>query len=308
MAEADCTVESLRRAQQSFVDALVSSNTARGYHYDWLAFARWCARMGLESLPATADTLALYVTARLGQNCKTATVRRNISAVLERHRARGLTPPAIAHVCELLRGARRIRSERVRQVRPLTLENVQAIVAARKLSLRNRTLVLIGFASSLRCANLSTLLLEDVEFAPQGVILRIGREKQDQEAKGRLIGLPYGEHALTCPVQALQRWIAERGDWPGPLFSRLDGSHRGKPLQPERIGEIVQLCCRHIGLDWQKYGGHSMRSGFVTSAGEAGAGELVIAAQTGHHDLTVLRSYFRRRDVFRSNACAVLGL
>lgn len=305
---AENSIAELRRVQKSFIHALIAPLTERGYRYDWAAFARWCRTMRLESLPATADTLALYCTARLSQNCKTSTVRRNISAVLAHHRACGHTPPPISGVCELLRGARRMRSERLRQVRPLTLENVHAIVACNELSLRNRALVLVGFASSLRCANLAGLLLEDVEFTPQGVILRVGREKQDQESVGRLIGIPYGKHCVTCPVRMLKRWIHQRGPWAGPLFCRLDRHDRAAPLQPERIGQIVQLCCRKIGLPWQQYGGHSLRAGFVTAAGEAGAADLLIAAQTGHHDLAVLRTYFRRRDVFRANACGLLGL
>jgi integrase len=251
---------------------------------------------------------------RLEEGRKTSTVARNVGAIVNAHRSRKFKPPATDEARSLLRGARRLRAEHLRTVRPLSLADLRAIVAppdgASDLrAVRDRTIVLIGFASSLRTANLSSLQLNDVEFSDQGATLRIGREKQDQEGKGRLIGLPYGKHPETCPVGALRSWIAQRGQFPGPLFIRLCNNQPiEKPMQPERIGQIVQQCVARIGLNWREYGGHSLRAGFVTAAGEAGIGELLIAAQTGHHDMATLRRYFRRTDVFRANACGLLDL
>jgi integrase len=165
-----------------------------------------------------------------------------------------------------------------------------------------------GFVSALRTASLADLLFGDVEFTPKGVIVTIRKEKQDQEGKGRLIGLPYGKHHDTCPVRCLNDWIERRGSWPGPLFPRSRGKPRERPMGAERFCLIVQACVNRIGLAWRNFGGHSLRAGFITEAGEAGVSDLLIASQSGHADMDCLRRYFRRRDVFRTNPAASLDL
>jgi len=175
-------------------------------------------------------------------------------------------------------------------------------------AIRDRAIVVVGFASALRTANLSTLALGDVEFGERGAVLHVRREKQDQEGRGRLIGLPPGDHSATCPVGALRDWIARRGGFAGPLFTRWTGGARSRPLEPERIGQVVQRCVARIGLDPREYGGHSLRAGFVTEAAERGAGELLIASQTGHRSMDVLRGYFRHSNLWKGNACAMIGL
>ena len=170
--------------------------------------------------------------------------------------------------------------------------------------------MLVGFASALRRSSLAALRLSDVGFGPFGATVHVRYEKQDQEGKGRFIGLPFG-HAETCPVQALRAWLDLRGLDDGPLFTRMlrfEGWGCDRALAPQAIGDVVQAAVARIGLDPHFYGGHSLRAGFVTSAVEAGVGELLIAAQTGHRSMEILRQYFRRADLFRANACLALGL
>jgi integrase len=197
-------------------------------------------------------------------------------------------------------------------MKPLTLALVREIAVElagqdTPIALRDRAIVLVGFASALRSANLVALDLADVEFVEEGVRLRVRKEKQDQEGKGRWLGIPHGKHPETCAVKALREWIGRGGWFPGPLFTRFDNQGKRRPLQAERICQIVQACLRGIGRDPRGYGSHSMRAGFVTEAGLAGAQLLLIAQQTGHRDMSVLQRYFRR-DVFRSNVCGLLDL
>jgi integrase len=317
MAAADSTavlpLETLLRERGKFLDALSAPNTQRGYRYDWQAFCRWCDAMGLASLPATSETLGLYVTARLSARRKITTVRRNAAAVHAVHRDRGQHSPLDTAVLDILRGARRSRIEPVRQVRPVNLEDLRAIAKLLRKddtarAIRDLAIMLVGFAGALRTATLAALALADVAFSERGASLWIPREKQDQEGRGRLIGLPHGKHPETCPVHALRDWIARRGEFPGPLFTRLNGGEATHAMQPERFGQLVQRCLARTGRDFREYGGHSLRAGFCTEAGEQGAGELLIAAQTGHKDMGTLRRYFRRQDVFRVNACALIDL
>jgi integrase len=271
--------------------------------------------MGVESMPATSETVSLYVTDLLSRGLKISTAQRYAAAVSAQHRRQQLTSPLTPEVRRLLVGAKRIRPDRIDQVMPITLDQVERISVAlaaedTPLASRDRAILLVGFASALRSASLASLLLGDVEISQRGILLTIRREKQDQEGRGRYIGIPRGTTPATCPVIALEDWLKRRGGFPGPLFVRFDHIQRWltRHLEPERICQIVQGCVRRIGLDWKLYGGHSLRAGFVTEAGEQGVSEMMIASQTGHRDMTTLRRYFRRSDVWKSNAAGAIGL
>jgi integrase len=315
MAETDSIPSSLAALlveQRKLTEALLAPTTRYGYRYDAAAFGRWCERMGKSSLPASADTVGLYVVDQLSRGRKTATAARHVSAIGQNHRQAGLASPVTCEVRELLHGSRRLRQESPRQVNPLSLIALRAICLllakdGTRVAVRNRAIFLVGFGSALRSASIVKLLLAEVEFSAHGMTLYIRGEKQDQVGRGRMIGIPSGKHADTCPVTALKAWIALRGTAPGPLFPSRQGGMSA--LQPERICGIVQAAVKRIGLDPKlRFGSHSMRSGFVTEAGLAGISELLIASQTGHRCMSSLRKYFRRQDVWKSNACGLLDL
>jgi integrase len=295
--------------------ALLSKNTKKGYYYDWQLFLKFCRQMKMESLPADTHAVCMYAAWMLGERgLKVTTVERRLAVVAQMHKRNQMDSPVTQEVRKLLCGARRGRKEKVRQVKPLTLDQLRAIAQTAPdtaIGARDKAIVLVGFASALRSASLAMLLLEDVEFSERGLILTIQKEKQDQEGRGRLIGIPKGKRAETCAVLALQNWLAHRGQAPGVLFSRLDNrksSNLDRPIEPERICQIVQEALLRIGLDDPLYGSHSMRAGFITAAGEAGIGDRQIAAQSGHKDMNTLKRYHRHSDVWKGNAAALLDL
>ncbi len=308
-------VDALLEERDKLIRGLVAHNTQVGYGYDWRTFERWAREMQRDPLPATAETVSLFITDQLGRGKKVLTATRRLSAIRHKHVSQGLPSPVTPEVRALLHGAARLRNEQPRQVAPLTLQQLRAIAELlneerTEASIRNRAILLVGFASALRRSSIGALHVDDVEVDDRGVIIKVRKEKQDQEGRGRLIGLPRGKHVATCPVRALNAWLKVRGWAPGPLFTRLDYGRRRDllPLRGEAIGRIVKACVRRIGLDARLYGGHSLRAGFITEAAEHGASELLIADQTGHRSMGVLRRYFRRSQLFKSNACAVLEL
>jgi site-specific recombinase XerD len=310
----EAEIEELREARARLVErGEFAPITLQGYAYDWAGFAAWCEARGRGSLPASADTLSLYLTALLGQGLKVTTVRRRCCAVVHRHRMAGLSSPAGKEVLALLAGAQRERAEKPRQMRPLTIAQLREISEflgeqRSTAAIRDRAILVVGFASALRRSSIAGLNLADVEFCTEGMVIHVGREKQDQTGRGRLIGIPWGRHEATCAVRCLRAWIERRGERPGPLFWRLQGS-AGLRLDGECVERLVKRCVAIIGLDPRdRFAAHSLRSGFVTAAGEGGAGELLIAAQTGHRSMDVLRRYFRRSDLFRANACNAIEL
>lgn len=274
-------------------------------------FRTWCVQNDRLSLPAEPETLRLFAASLLDRGLKVTTVARRACGVCYQHKVAGLPSPFTPELKSMLKGARRLRCDPVRQMRPLTVEQLRKMAGLLSgestfIALRARALLLLGFASALRSWNITALDLDDVAFSDLGVTLRIRREKQDQEGKGRWVGLPYGRDGVTCPVRCLQAWLQVRGDAPGPLFTR----RAGHLTRFGRFGiwDLVKKLLRRIGEDPQEYGSHSLRAGFITAAGEAGCNHLLIAAQSGHRSLRCLQRYFRRTDLFRSNACSALGL
>jgi site-specific recombinase XerD len=304
------SLEALYSERLKLKEALLAENTQRGYHYDWDAFSQWCDRMHVLELPAQVETVSLYTTAVLASGRKVSTVARALSTIASIHRRHDLKSPVTEEVRQLLHAARRGRTETLRQARPLSLEDLRRVSEALRLdgspiALRDRAILVIGFASALRSANLVALNLSDVEFCGRGLTLEIHREKTDQEGKGRLIGLPRGRHRDTCPVRPLRDWLRKRGSAPGALFTRIYKRTAG--LNPERISQIVQAAVARAGL--AGYSSHSLRSGFITEAGErTNLSDLAIAAHTGHKDMATLRGYFRHRNIWRAIPAAQIGL
>jgi site-specific recombinase XerD len=306
------SLERLRIEQSKFQQGLIAENTARGYASDWKVFEDFCARYRLTALPATEETVSLFLTDQLSRR-KISTARRRKWAIVFEHRSRGMPSPAGIITKELLRGAQRIRGEKPRQMQPITVAQLREMSAGlckvgTPVALRNRAILVLGFASSLRRSNLTRLRLADVELCEQGLIVCVDREKNDQEAKGRLIGIPRGKHRHTDPVRVLEAWLRVRtGTAEGPLFPRLDLSHEGEPLDGQSVCRVLKETLNTFGIDSSQRGAHSLRSGLITAAAEANISALRIAAYTAQSP-EIVRLYFRRSELWRGNVAGCVGL
>jgi integrase len=168
---------------------------------------------------------------------------------------------------------------------------------------RDKALLLVGFFGAFRNSELVGLNIEDVEFTPEGAILTLRKSKTDQEGRGREVAIGYATRADLCPVRALQSYIATLGRNTGPLFVSLHKSqYTQKRLSAYAVALIVKDYADRLGLDPRRFGGHSLRAGFATTAALLGATEDEIALQTGHKSMTVLRGYIRRASLFERNA------
>jgi integrase len=308
-------VETVQELLLRYSSCTFAPRTVNCYGKDWAHFVRWCEQERRVPLPAASETVLLYLTGRLQDGRKITTVRQYLSAINSEHRSHGFPAPAAAETRQLFSGAQRILCQQPSQKRPLSVDHARQICAGygtASADVRDRAILTLGLASALRQSSIVDLDLADVEFVAQGMILRIRREKTDQKAKGRHIGVVLG-HPPTCPVANLKAWLAVRGDDPGPLFTRF-GHRQGsgklsyERLWPKKVSQIVKAGVKSIGLDPRKYGGHSLRAGLVTAALESGCSQLVVAAQSGHKSLSSLQKYFRRADVFRANCSGMIGL
>lgn len=314
MADSNATeiIANLRLEKAKFKAGLIARNTVLGYTYDLKMYETWCERFDLTPLPSAPETLALYLTFLLTEGKKITTARRRKCAIVHAHRSRGLSTPASSEISELLMGAQRLRAEKPRQMRPISVPELRKMSAdlariGTAVAMRDRALLVVGFASALRRSNLVALMMRDIEFCRQGLTIRVEREKQDQEGKGRLIAIERGRHANTDPVRVLKDWLRLRGRQDGPLFPRLTKHRRGAHLDGQCLLRIVKNRLAAIGVDPVQSGAHSLRAGTVTTLGEHDVGILRIGAFTGQSAETV-RKYFRRHETWRNSPCRSLGL
>jgi integrase len=166
---------------------------------------------------------------------------------------------------------------------------------------RDRALLLLGFASSLRRSELAALQLADVDEVAQGLVIRLGRSKTDQAGVGREIGVHRGARGVSCPARALRLWLCDRGDWPGPLFCFVDrktGAIARRPMSGESIALAVKAACARVGLDVAKYSGHSLRAGCATACSANHADALAIMQRTGHKSVEMVGRYVRHGSLF----------
>lgn len=287
-------------------------NTRVGYAADWRLFTRWCQQQGSESLPATTQTVLLFVHSQLERGVKVATAIRYLSSINSYHSGAGEKPPANSEVWQFLLAIKRMRGEQPAQKDAITVDQLRMMVASRPhspIGLRDRAILTVGFASGLRRSTLVALDLEDAEFRAEGLVLTIRKEKQDRRGQGRALGILPGKFPDTCPLQTLERWLRERGDAPGPLFTPVYAGHvLLRRMQPAQVARVVKVAAKAAGLDPARFSGHSLRAGMATAAIQNGAGELIVAAHLGHRNLSTTRKYFRRADPFRANASGLLGL
>jgi len=309
---AEIVPPSLDQARE-FARQSKAENTLRGYRSDWREFCGWCDSHGVNPLPALPETVASYIAECAGR-LKVGSIQRRLNAIAEAHKAVGLESPTHhAMVVNTMKGIRRKLGTASAQKAPALTDDIRAMIEATDagmIGLRDRALVLLGFAGAFRRSELVALGLEDCTFDKDGLTVILRRSKTDQEGVGRKIGIPYGSNPETCPVRTCQAWIEQGGIAAGPLFRSIN--RHGK-LQLGRLSgidvcRVVKKLAKRAGLDPAKYGGHSLRAGHATSAAIAGASERSIMKQTGHKSVQMVRRYIRDGSLFRENSAGKLGL
>ena len=169
---------------------------------------------------------------------------------------------------------------------------------------RDRSIILIGFSGGFRRNEIVSLDFDDLDFVPEGLKIILRRSKTDQFGEGSLKALPYFDNSQYCPVQSLQNWIKLSKITTGPLFRRFK---KGSKLSEDRLTDqtvalLIKEYLQLAGIDSKNYSGHSLRSGFATSAAESGAEERSIMAMTGHKSTEMVRRYIKEANLFKNNA------
>lgn len=304
---------SLSQQAKEYMGQAKSRNTLRAYQADWRCFTAWCRQFGVSSLPATPQTVALYLS-MLADRCKPATLQRRLAAISQAHQTAGHeTPTQAAPVRLVWAGIRRAKGVAQQGKAPAITAELRRMVDTldeTMIGVRDRALLLVGFAGAFRRSELVGLDVQDAVLTSEGITVYIRKGKTDQEGVGRKVGIPYGSHPHTCPVRALLAWKEKAGITEGPLFRSVNrhGQVQAGRLSDRAVALVVKKVALAAGLDATLYAGHSLRAGLATSAAMAGVSERAIMNQTGHKSVTVARRYIRDGSLYRENAAAQVGL
>jgi integrase len=306
-------LEDLGAKAASYIEKSKAENTRRAYRADWQDFAAWCEKYRRTALPASPDTVAYYLADR-SQELKTSTLQRRLATIAEAHRAAGHElPTRHAQVKLVWAGIRREKGTAQAHVKPVLTKHIRLMVSCLPdslLGVRDRALLLLGFAGAMRRSELVALDVDDLTTDDEGLVVTIRKSKTDQAGEGRKIGIPKGEHEETCPVRAVQAWLELSSIGEGPVFRSVNKHGRvlEQRLSGKSVAEVVKRSLLGAGKSARRFAGHSLRAGLITQAAIAGVSERAIQDQSGHKSLTVMRRYIRDGSLFRENAAAKVGL
>ena len=254
-----------------------AKNTIRAYKSDYNDFVLFCSKHGMQSMPTNPKTVSLYLT-YLSKQSRFSTLKRRLASINVMHKYKGhyldTKHPVIV---ENLMGIKRQIGVYQKAKKPLLFNDLKSIIkvinkssASQYKKLRDKTLILVGFAGGFRRSELVSINRDDVEFVKEGVKIFVKKSKSDQSGEGMIKAIPSFKFIEYCPVDHLKNWMFEnRGNL---VF----------PISDKNVALIIKKHAQSTGLDEKKYAGHSLRSGFATTTAEYGASERNIMAMTGH--------------------------
>ena len=289
-----------------------ANNTVRAYKSDFNDFGLFCAKNGLKSLPSEPKVVSLYLTYLSTRDLKINTLKRRLVSIGMVHKLKGhYLDTKHPVIIENIMGIKRRKGNIQKGKKPLLINDLKLIINVineqeieKIKKLRDKSIILIGFSGGFRRNEIVTLNYEDLEFVSEGLKIAIRRSKTDQFGEGSIKALPYFDNSEYCPVITLKQWLEVSKIDSGPIFRRF--SKGSKLLEHRLTDQTVALLIKEYlnlaGIDSKNYSGHSLRSGFATTAAESGAEERSIMAMTGHKTTQMVRRYIHEANLFKNNA------
>ena len=317
-AENDGSLAAAHGSARTYRSRAKADNTRAAYRSAVRAWCGWCAKHGLTPLPASPLDVAAFLADERDRGLAANTLDLRRAAIRFLHRAAGVpSPTEDAHVAETLAGIRRDAPNPTKK-RAATLAVLRELLAPIPVDanapgglagLRDRALLLVGFAGALRRSELAGIRVVDLERTDRGFGLTLPRSKGSQAA-AVTVPLPYGKTGL-CPVRALSAWLAASGITEGAVFRRLwlppSAGEGGSPALPvlgtealttRSIGRIVQARAASAGFVGREFGGHSLKRGALSAGMELGAHAAQLKRLGRHKSFDVLGEYLEFGNLF----------
>ena len=289
-----------------------ANNTVRAYKSDFKDFGLFCAQNGFKALPSDPKIVSLYLTYLSTKDNKMSTLKRRLVSIGVIHKLKGLyLDTKHPSIIENIMGIKRRKGSKQSGKKPILISNLKVIIDVidqidreEIKKFRDRSIILIGFSGGFRRNEIVSIDYDDLDFMSEGLKINVRRSKTDQFGEGFTKALPYFDSSRYCPVVSLKNWLNISKINSGPVFRRFD---KGSRLSENRLtDQIVALLIKQYlnlaGIDNKNYSGHSLRSGFATSAAESGVEERNIMAMTGHKSTEMVRRYIKDANLFKNNA------
>ena len=289
-----------------------ANNTVRAYKSDFKDFGVFCAQNGFKSLPSEPNIVSLYLTHLSTKEAKMSTLKRRLVSIGVIHKLKGhYLDTKHPSIIENIMGIKRRKGSIQKAKKPILINSLKLIIDAidqqdkqEIKKFRDRSIILIGFSGGFRRNEIVSLDYDDLDFVPEGLKINIKRSKTDQFGEGFTKALPYFDSSQYCPVISLKNWLDISKITSGPLFRRfLKGSKLSENrLTDQTVAILIKEYLNLAGINSKNYSGHSLRSGFATTAAESGAEERSIMAMTGHKSTEMVRRYIKEANLFKNNA------
>jgi site-specific recombinase XerD len=289
-----------------------ANNTVRAYKSDFNDFGIFCARNGFKSLPSNPKIVSLYLTHLSTKEAKMSTLKRRLVSIGVIHKLKGhYLDTKHPSIIENIMGIKRRKGSIQKAKKPILINSLKLIIDAidqenkqEIKKFRDRSIILIGFSGGFRRNEIVSLDYDDLDFVPEGLKINIKRSKTDQFGEGFTKALPYFDSSQYCPVISLKNWLNISKITSGPIFRRfLKGSKLSENrLTDQTVAILIKEYLNLAGINSKNYSGHSLRSGFATSAAESGVEERNIMAMTGHKSTEMVRRYIKEANLFKNNA------
>ena len=287
-------------------------NTVRAYKSDFNDFGLFCAQNGFKSLPSEPKIVSLYLTYLSTKEAKMSTLKRRLVSIGVIHKLKGhYLDTKHPSIIENIMGIKRRKGSIQKGKKPILISSLKIIIDVidqqnreEIKKLRDRSIILIGFSGGFRRNEIVSLDYDDLDFVPEGLKIDIKRSKTDQFGEGSKKALPYFDNSQYCPVVSLKNWIDITKVNSGALFRRFSKGSKltDKRLTDQTVALLIKEYLQLAGIDSKDYSGHSLRSGFATSAAESGVEERSIMAMTGHKSTEMVRRYIKEANLFKNNA------
>ena len=312
--KAELTIDINKLREETLINLKNSkaNNTVRAYNSDFNDFSLFCSKNGFKSLPSDPKIVSLYLTHLSIKNIKMSTLKRRLVSIGVIHKLKGhYLDTKHPSIIENIMGIKRRKGSVQIGKKPILINSLKVLIDVidqqdkeEIKKLRDRSILLVGFSGGFRRNEIVSLDYDDLDFVPEGLKINLRRSKTDQFGEGMVKALPYFDNTQYCPVVSLHKWIEISKINSGPLFRRFTkGSNlSGNRLTDQTVALLIKEYLNLAGIDSKNYSGHSLRSGFATSAAESGVEERSIMAMTGHKSAEMVRRYIKETNLFKNNA------
>ena len=291
---------------KEFLYNSVSESTRKFYRIDFNIFRAWCESVNAEFMPATHSTVCGFLSVQAMSGIRPSTLVRRLASIKMAHESFNFdNPTKHPTVKAVLKGIKRTYGIDRDKKAPVTVERLKSMIdfcPDTLTGLRDKALLLLGFAGAFRRSELVSLTLKDIERTPEGIKVTIRKSKGDQEGKGQTIAIPNGTRFRV--VDTLYNWFNQSCITDGHLFRAINkgGKVNLFPLSTRTVARIVKQYAGKAGLNVDNFSGHSLRSGFITSGANAGADIFKLMEVSRHKNPETVIGYVRESKLFENHA------